>query len=270
MQLWNHDGKQNSITEALRLDLPERAVISVTGSGGKTSLLAAWGRELAASGKRTVITTTTHMLHPGHVRSDEHDPYSGIPVIFIPDCASGTDITLLQDMDTIKNALEEERLIMAVSPDHARPAKVTAPHPAVMELICDTADAVLIEADGSRRMPLKWPAPWEPVVPEATDITVCVAGLSALGRDLNEVMYRADELPEFLRRNTADEALISAVLSSGSGGRKSAKGEFRVFLNQADDERLRGSAERISETLEASGIISAWGSLLSDQLSRGR
>ena len=60
MKLWNYRGEQKSITEALQIKLPEHAVISVTGAGGKTSLIFAWARELAADGKNVVITTTTH------------------------------------------------------------------------------------------------------------------------------------------------------------------------------------------------------------------
>ena len=51
MKLWNFRGEQKSITDALQLEIPEHAVISVTGAGGKTSLIFAWARELAAAGK---------------------------------------------------------------------------------------------------------------------------------------------------------------------------------------------------------------------------
>ena len=240
MELWNFKGKQNTITEALQLYIPERAVISITGSGGKTSLMFAWARELSAAGRSVAVTTTTHM-------------------------GAG------------QTAPDEEGIAMYVSPDPDRPGKVMAPPAEVMEELYETADVVLIEADGSRLMPLKWPAPWEPAVPERTDITVCVAGLSALGRPLSDVMYRADELPEgFIRaaanrtsakqrcRNSVfvDEELIAAVLSSPEGGRKGEQGEFRVFLNQADTEELRASASRIQMLLAVRGIQSAWGTLL--------
>jgi molybdenum cofactor cytidylyltransferase len=130
-----------------------------------------------------------------------------------------------------------------------------------MELLYKSYDAVLIEADGSRRMPLKWPAPHEPVIPERTDITVCVCGLSSLGRPLSEVMYRAEHLPEAMRRETAEEALIAAVVSSLDGGLKGARGEFRVFMNQTDKADRAASAEYIQKLLAVRGIQSAWGSL---------
>lgn len=270
MRLWNFRGEQNTITGALRLTLPDHAVICVTGAGGKTTLITSWARELASSGKRTVITTTTHMAHPDHPIAGSPDPYNGIPVIYDPLSTPGPDREPESESDPepspefcarIKRSLDEHGLIMVVSPDPDNPAKVKAPSPWLMDHLYKTADIVLIEADGSRRMPFKWPAPWEPVVPENTDITVCVAGLSALGRPLAEVMYRYDSLPEPMRRETVDVNLICAVTSSLEGGQKDIYGEFRVFLNQADTRELQEEAAYMQRLFAVRGIQSAWGSL---------
>lgn len=224
MELWNFRGKQNMITEALQLRLPEHAVISVTGAGGKTSLIFAWARELAAAGKNVVITTTTHMYRP--------------------------------------ERMEEDGIRIVVSDDPERPDKVTAPPAEVLESLHETADVVLIEADGSRRMPLKWPGEHEPVVPDWTDLTVCVAGLSALGRSVSDVIFRADELPDVLKRDTVDINLMHAMISSRSGGQKGVRGDFRVFMNQVDDDIDRlAAAYRLQQIFAVMGIQSAWGSL---------
>ena len=225
MKLWNFRGEQSNITEALQLKLPEHAVISVTGAGGKTSLIFAWARELAAAGRSVVITTTTHMYRP--------------------------------------ERLEEDGIRIVVSDDPDRPDKVTAPPEDVLESLRETADVVLIEADGSRRMPLKWPGEKEPVIPDYTDITVCVAGLSAVGKRTEDVVYRADELPEAIKRETVDVNLIHKILASRSGGQKGVRGEFRVFMNQVDEDIDRlAAAYRLQQILGVFGIQSAWGSLI--------
>ena len=227
MELWNFRGKQNTITEALQISLPEHAVISVVGAGGKTSLIFVWARELAAAGKKVVITTTTHMYRP--------------------------------------ERMEEEGIRIVAADDPERSDKVTAPPAEVLDGLRDTADVVLIEADGSRRMPLKWPAGREPVVPDYTDFTVCVAGLSALGRKTSDAVFRADELPDILKRETVDINLIHAMISSREGGQKGVRGDFRVFMNQVDDDIDRlASAYRLQQIFAVMGIQSAWGSLLSD------
>ena len=228
MELWNFRGKQNNITEALQISLPEHAVISFVGAGGKTSLIFAWAHELASAGKSVVITTTTHMYRP--------------------------------------ERMEEDGIRIVVSDDPERPDKVTAPPPEVLDRLRESADVVLIEADGSRRMPLKWPADREPVIPDYTDITVCVAGLSALGSKTADVVYNAAGLPERLQRETVDMNLMHAIVSSRDGGQKGVRGDFRVFLNQVDDDIDRlASAYRLQQIFAVMGIQSAWGSLLSEE-----
>ena len=221
MELWNFRGKQNTITEAMQLRLPEHAVVSVVGAGGKTSLIFAWARELASAGKNVVITTTTHMYRP--------------------------------------ERMEEDGIRIVVSDDPERPDKVSAPPAEVLDSLRDTADVVLIEADGSRRMPLKWPADREPVIPDYTDVTVCVAGLSALGRRTADVVYNAEGLPDVLKRETADMNLIHAIVSSRDGGQKGVRGDFRVFMNQVDDDIDRlAAAYRMQQIFAVMGIQSAW------------
>ena len=228
MELWNFRGKQNTITEALQLRLPEHAVISVVGAGGKTSLIFAWAHELAAAGKNVVITTTTHMYRP--------------------------------------ERMEEDGIRIVVSDDPERPDKVSAPPAEVLDSLRDTADVVLIEADGSRRMPLKWPADREPVIPDYTDVTVCVAGLSALGRRTADVVYNAEGLPDVLKRETADMNLIHAIVSSRDGGQKGVRGDFRVFMNQVDDDIDRlAAAYRMQQIFAVMGIQSAWGTLMPEE-----
>lgn len=258
MRFWNIKGEKETITEALQLEIPDHTVISLTGAGGKTSLMCAWARELASSGRNTVITTTTHMLHPDHVKGSVSHPYSGISIIYSDPTKPEPDNALRSE---ISGKLEKDRLVMIASPDPERPEKVMSPPEWLLEHMYETADAVLIEADGSRGKPLKWPAPWEPVIPERTDITVCVGGLSALGGVTEDMMYGTEYIPDPYLRETVDEQFMSAVLSSADGGQKCARGDFRVFMNQADSEDLLRSAAKMQMLFAVRGIQSAWGTM---------
>lgn len=53
-------------------------------------------------------------------------------------------------------------------------------------------DYILIEADGARRHPLKAHRPFEPVIPEQSVLTVCLAGLSGLGHPAKTACHCTD------------------------------------------------------------------------------
>ena len=259
MKLWNFRGEQNNISEALQLKLPGRACISITGAGGKTSLIFAWARELALTGKRVGITTTTHMMSPERMKKEPADLYEGIRMI---EAASAANYVC----DEIDKAFAAGDTAFVFAPSDGKPDKVTMPSEEVFEHLREASDILLIEADGARRMPLKWPQEWEPVVPDHTDVTVCVAGLSALGRAPERALYGYEKLPEaYLKAaydpSCIDEGLMRSVISSLDGGRKGARGDFRIFMNQADNSDLLVSAEKMQRELSVMGIQCAWGML---------
>ena len=92
------------------------------------------------------------------------------------------------------------------------------------------ADFVLVEADGSKRLPAKAHAAWEPVLPPERNRTVCVFGASALGQPIQDAAHRP-ELYAPLAETSPD-----AVITPAIAARVLAKeGGFDVlFINQAD------------------------------------
>ena len=86
------------------------------------------------------------------------------------------------------------------------------------------------EADGSKRLPLKAHAAWEPVLPPERNRTVCVFGASALGQPIQDAAHRP-ELYAPLAETSPD-----AVITPAIAARVLAKeGGFDVlFINQAD------------------------------------
>lgn len=140
--------------------MPEARCVSVIGSGGKTSLLKYLSEKLDG----TVILTTSTRIYP----------FPGVPL-----AASGS----LDDMCSI---LASHRVVCAGTPLPS--GKLAAPEVS-FEALLSVADYVLIEADGAAGLPLKAHRPWEPVIPACTDLTVCVAGASGLGRPPSEVCH---------------------------------------------------------------------------------
>ena len=106
-----------------RLGVP-CGVTAVIGSGGKTTLLSALSRELPGT---VILTTTTHIL-----------PFEGVPLLTAP------------TEDEVRAALARSRVLCLGTP--APESKLTAPS-LPFSLLEQLADYVLVEADGSRRLP---------------------------------------------------------------------------------------------------------------------
>lgn len=155
-------------------------IISVVGSGGKTTLLKKLAETYRAEGKRVFVTTSTHMLIEA-------------------------DMLLTDDADTIIRALQERGYAMAGIPDGI---KIKALSRKTYEAVCPHADVVLVEADGSKCLPLKYPNAYEPVIPENTDEIIVVCGLNAIGEKAKDVCHRLELVKSCL--NIEADTVITA------------------------------------------------------------
>ena len=98
---------------------------------------------------------------------------------------------------------------------------------------------MLVEADGSRRQPLKCFGLQEPVVPPCADCIVHIAGLSALGRPLEEACFRWEQ-SGFDPCQVVTGAVFAAVVSSClTALRQHTELPVLPVFNQADDELKR-------------------------------
>ena len=137
-------------------------IVAVVGSGGKTTLIKRLAEQYRAEGKTVLVTTTTHM--------------------FIEE-----DTLLTDDAEIIIRALEERGMVMAGVPEGI---KIKALSPETLEAVCAFADVVLVEADGSKHMPLKFPNASEPVIPPGVGEIIIVWGPHGLGKPAREVCHR--------------------------------------------------------------------------------
>jgi molybdenum cofactor cytidylyltransferase len=113
----------------------------------------------------------------------------------------------------------------------------------------------LIEADGSRRRPLKAPAAHEPVIPGWAEHVVVIAGLSALGKPLSSEWVHRPERFAALTGLQPDEPItpdaLARVLMHAQGGLKGIPNHARrsVMLNQANTAEAQAAGGRISKAL---------------------
>lgn len=195
------------------LGLENARVIAIIGGGGKSSLMAALGEEFRHRGETAVMTTTTH------IRPPRQNGYMG------DDAAVLSDLLVTNRVMTVGMPAEEHKF---------------GPSP-LLERLPQLADRVIIEADGTKGLPLKVPNDREPVIPPFADAVIAVAGLSALGRPLGEVCHRP-ELAKLRFDLEPDQIvtpeLMAMLLSSPLAQRKDVGSRpYAVLLNQADRAR---------------------------------
>ena len=154
--------------------------ICVVGSGGKTTLIKKLAKRYIKENKTVFVTTTTHM--------------------FIEE-----DTLLTDDADTIIHQLQEKGYAMAGIEEGE---KIKALSRQTYEAVCAFADVVLVEADGSKQLPLKYPNATEPVIPENTDEIIVVCGLNAIGKQAKDVCHRLELVKTCL--GIQDDTVITA------------------------------------------------------------
>lgn len=206
------------------------AVVAVIGSGGKSTLLRTLAREAGERGARVVLATTTHFL-----------AFEGIALV-----TSG-------DMGDVVRALDEAGTACVGTPTGDALGRLGAPAFSMGKL-ARAADLVLVEADGSKRLPLKAHAGHEPVVPPEATVTVDVVGASGFGGRVGNVVHRAELLRERLDCDANDEA--TPELMARSMADEIARGLIaptHVIVNQVEGAERIEAARRFAAALAEQG-----------------
>lgn len=207
-----------------RLGVP-CGVTAVIGSGGKTTLLRTLSRELPGT---VILTTTTHIL-----------PFEGVPLLTAP------------TEDEVRATLARSRVLCLGTP--APEGKLTAPS-LPFSLLEQLADYVLVEADGSRRLPLKAHAPHEPVIPANAQRVVLVVGADGFGKPIRDVCHRSERYAALC--GVSENALVTPeleaalILAEGLGD--------RVYINKVetaeDYDRAAALANRLTCPVTAGSL----------------
>lgn len=227
MNCFVYDGTSLMGYDTLRgaLELDGRRVITITGAGGKTTVIKRLAREFAD--KKVFVTTSTHMMSE-----------AGCIV-------NGSAADML-------DSLKETGFCFAGTP---LGRKIGALEPETFELVSAAADITLIEGDGSRRLAVKYPANHEPVImPQTTDIAV-IMGLSALGKPAGAAMHRYG-LYGAAAEDIINEEMTADIIRRGYINRLNSR--IYVILNQADTEERLGAAVRIGDMLGERIVITSF------------
>lgn len=163
-----------SFVDPWHLFLPREGghVVSLMGSGGKTSLLMAFAETYRQQGVPVVLTTTTRT-----------EPVPGFPAFDLAALA-GLDRAALPPLFFLRDGLAEDGKWRGLSAG------------AVDSLGGEFPDrVVLVEVDGAAKLPLKIHRPGEPVWPGRTSLAVVVMGAGAVGSFASGVVHRLGRIP---------------------------------------------------------------------------
>lgn len=224
-----------NLKRALRVQPGES--IAFVGSGGKTTALFALARQLD---NPVIATTTTHFsqdqlgLADNLIHSSNFSNIQNFTGLIKP------GISLL-----IGGQVADERV-------SGVPEKLLGE---INQYSKAQGFNLLIEADGSRRRPLKAPAAHEPAIPHFVDQVIVAIGLSGLGKPLtSDYVHRPEKFSAIAGLEGGAEitlVALSQVLKSDQGGLKGIPQNARkvCLVNQADDEKLQAQGKRLSSSL---------------------
>ena len=148
---WNNEKeelqKKDSLLEAFAIPLQEHMILAFTGGGGKTTAMFSLADELAAQGKRVIVTTSTHIFYPTDRVVAEAADWE----------------TVSRFLVSPQNPLSTLNGWVLVTGQPTDEGKLKGMSLSQLEQLSTLCDVLLVEADGAKRLPVKIPREGEPV-----------------------------------------------------------------------------------------------------------
>lgn len=223
------------------LKLGERELISAVGGGGKTTFLTALAEQLVKMGKKVFLSTTTKIFFPNDIKKFE--------------------VIINSESEVLKNLEEiESKKILVAGSRVVEGNKIAGFTKGFINDLygLKMIDYMLIEADGSKRKPVKFHADYEPVIPESSTKVLGIIGLDCMGKPLDsEICHRAEEFCSktgYKMGERIDERMIADLVVRENGLFKTApeNSEKILVLNKADDALRREWAFKIVDEIDKS------------------
>ena len=214
---------------------------ALVGAGGKTTAAFQLARQVEGL---AWVTTTAHMGTDQTHFADRH--------------------FVLESEADFKEKLFCQQKVTLLTGSYTRDERIKSPDDRLLELVHQAAErdnaSILIEADGSRSIPLKAPGEHEPPIPAWVTSVIVLVGLSGLSKPLsNETVFRSERFSELSGLKMGEEITIEGVsrmLIHPLGGLKNipAGALKAVLFNQVDHEVLREKAQSVAPFLLAGGF----------------
>ena len=257
------------LAEALGI---KKGVNAIIGSGGKSSLLKSLSLELSQKGSVLLTTSTHILpfSHCENICfSDENISISDENISILNENAliSDENVSILNENALISDenvSTLKEKILLPGEDIHSEEAlknpkallqrKVLSlwnkskspilclgtlgkngklsPFPLPFSTLEQMADYVLVEADGSKRLPGKAHGRNEPEIPKESQRTILVFGASALHKPISDVIHRVEIFQNFFTPTLTPDTLLTKELLL-QAFRKENLGDC-LFVNQLD------------------------------------
>jgi probable selenium-dependent hydroxylase accessory protein YqeC len=211
----------------------ERELITLVGAGGKTTTMFALAAELKSRGRSVLVTTTTAIYYPPVECYDEINIIDKIEIDSFRKVSGGS-------VHVLGSKVNEAGKLLGVKKED------------INNIFNNNIfDYILVEGDGSKRLPIKAPAEHEPVIPEFTTKVVGVIGMDVFGKKINsDNVHRQELFCELAGSNIGeiiDEAKILSLIQNKNGLFKStpSKACKYLLLNKVEKTRSFNSIEFI-------------------------
>jgi len=219
----------SSLSDAL--SVTEGDILTLTGAGGKTACLFRLGEEQQKG--KVLLTTTASMNYPDKEQVEE--VYSETDVeIPQPVPENGRTFLYGKRRPEDKCGPVREEMIKAVSTGY---------------------DVTVIEADGSRGLPLKGYLASEPCIPDFASLNIGVATLRGIGKMADKTwILRWKEFQQMVGIRSGEEINerhIAKWISHPSGMFKGSCGRKVLFFNQVEKEAQMEQVDRVVGSLES-------------------
>ena len=223
-------------------------VVAICGAGGKTTLCFEKAKYYQSMGKSVAVTTTTHMYNEDY-------------------------LVKYEDLDF--NHIDKSKIYFVATPTGDM---VKSLSPEQYDELCKHFDIVIVEADGSKSMPMKIikgseteDGRLEPNIPDNANEIIVVMGKQAIGRELKTVCHRFDEysyrLSELNYKNIDENTIVTEELLIDFANvfyinylkQKFPNVKYEIFLSDMTKSENYKKYKNISFVVTASGFSKRFG-----------
>lgn len=217
-------------------DIKKHDIISITGAGGKTSLMASLALSLSKKGRVLVTTSTKIAL-----------PKEGFDRIFTSFDA------YFDDKDAkivcLGHKVEGKGKLASIGRDN-------------LSKIIDDFDYVLVEADGCRNLPLKFWYPHEPVIYDLTTKVIGILPIKIMGKETkDDFIYNYQGFSKNIGTGIIDSKMINKLIAYDKGFYKGFDKEKYFFFNQVESKADFSNIEEFRKEFNFADIKLRYGSL---------